>query len=219
MVTADKPIIAMEDRARADDARLFSPSAGRNRDPIRDVLVGLLPETGAALEIGSGTGEHVVHFAKASPGVVWRPSEYDAESLASIAAWIAAENLTNVKPPITLDVTADWGPEAAGPFDMILSCNMIHIAPWAAALGLIKGAGGRLKPGGTLVFYGALKRDGKHTASSNEAFDASLKARDPDWGVRDVAVVEKEANAHGMTLADVVAMPANNCTVVFRKTG
>lgn len=209
----------MEDRERADDARMFSPSAARNRDPIRDVLVGVLPKEGSVLEVGSGTGEHVVHFAKATPSLTWLPSEFDEASHASIAAWVAHEGLANIKPPIKLDVIGDWDAQAAGPFDAVLSCNMIHIAPWAAALGLIAGAGERLNSGGVLIFYGAFKRDGKHTSSSNEAFDASLKARDPDWGVRDVAVVEKEANTRGMTLADVVAMPANNCTVVFRKTG
>jgi cyclopropane fatty-acyl-phospholipid synthase-like methyltransferase len=139
------------------------------------------------LEIGSGTGEHAIFFAKALPKVVWLPSDPDAASRASIEAWIATEGLANVRAPIAIDVRERvWVMEDDAPFEAIVSLNMVHIAPWEAALGLLAGAGRLLRPNGVLFFYGPFMRGGTHTATSNAAFDADLKRRDPRWGVRDV---------------------------------
>lgn len=210
----EKPT-ALEDRG--NDVRMRSPSAARNRDPILAVLRRVLPEKGRVLEIASGTGEHAVHFARAMPGLSWRTSDPDAASRASISAWIEAEALANVLAPLEIDTrTSDWGVEAER-FDAIVSLNMIHIAPWEAALGLIAGASRLLKPNGVLFFYGPFKRDGEHTSPSNEAFDASLKSRDPSWGVRDVAVVAREAQRKGFTLMEIEEMPANNLCVIFTR--
>jgi cyclopropane fatty-acyl-phospholipid synthase-like methyltransferase len=210
----EKPT-ALEDRG--NDVRMRSPSAARNRDPILAVLRRVLPEKGRVLEIASGTGEHAVHFARAMPGLSWRTSDPDAASRASISAWIEAEALANVLAPLEIDTrTSDWGVEAER-FDAIVSLNMIHIAPWEAALGLIAGASRLLKPNGVLFFYGPFKRDGEHTSPSNEGFDASLKSRDPSWGVRDVAVVAREAQRKGFTLMEIEEMPANNLCVIFTR--
>jgi cyclopropane fatty-acyl-phospholipid synthase-like methyltransferase len=211
---ADKPI-ALEDRGA--EVRMRSSSAARNRDPILTVLQRVLPQAGRVLEIASGTGEHAVHFARAMPGLTWRTSDPDAASRASIAAWIAAEGLANVPAPLAIDTrTKDWGVEDER-FDAIVSLNMIHIAPWEAALGLIAGAARLLRPSGVLFFYGPFKRDGAHTAPSNEAFDQSLKSRDPSWGVRDVADVAREAQRKGFALMEIEEMPANNLCVIFTR--
>jgi len=216
--TPAPPPVALEDRAKAADARLSSPSAARNKDPVLAVLTRMFPKTGSVLEIGSGTGEHVAHFAKALTGLTWQPSEFDAESRASIAAWIASEDLDNVRPPVALDASANpWPVEDDAPFDAILSMNMIHIAPWEAGLGVLCGAGRLLRPGGVLAFYGPFARGGAHTSPSNAAFDESLKRRNPSWGVRDLDDVVREAGAQGLALDEVVEMPANNLTVVFRR--
>lgn len=211
---ADKPT-AMEDRGT--DVRMRSPTAARNREPILTVLQRVLPQEGRVLEIASGTGEHAVHFARAMPGLTWRTSDPDAASRGSIAAWIEAEALANVLTPLAIDTrTSNWGVEDER-FDAIVSLNMIHIAPWEAALGLVAGASRLLKPNGVLFFYGPFKRDGEHTAPSNEAFDASLKSRDPSWGVRDVADVAREAQRKGFALMEIEEMPANNLCVVFTR--
>jgi len=175
----------------------------------------VLPAAGLVLEIGSGTGQHVAHFARALPDFVFQPSEMDRERHASIAAWIAHEKLANVRPPLAFDVTQlPWPVRAA---DAIVCINVIHISPWEATAALMRGAGEILPPGGVLVTYGPYRRDGRHTAPSNEEFDASLKARDPSWGVRDLEVAAAAAKKEGLELEEVVAMPANNFTVVFRK--
>jgi hypothetical protein len=197
-----------------EDARKYAPAAQRNRAPILAALAERLPAKGAVLEIASGTGEHVVHFARALPALVFRPSDPDPENRASIAAWIAAEKLANVRPPVDLDTTAKKWPVATA--DAILCANMIHIAPWAACEGLIAGAARTLFPGGFLHLYGPFKRDGKHTAPSNAEFDASLKARNAEWGVRDLDAVEALARRAGFGAADVVRQPANNLSVFFR---
>lgn len=216
--TPTTPPIALEDRAKAADDRLSSPSAARNKAPVLEVLTRIFPQTGTVLEVASGTGEHVTHFAKTLTGLTWRPTEFNAESHASITAWIAAEALTNVRPPVALDASADvWPVEDDAPFDAMLSMNMIHIAPWEAGLGLLSGTGRLLKPGGVLALYGPFARGGAHTAPSNAAFDESLKRRDPSWGVRDLDNVEHEANARGLILDEVVEMPANNLVVVLRR--
>ena len=211
--------IAFEPRGDASDARQFSPSAARNRAPILEVLRAHGATQGQALEIASGTGEHAMHIAAALPGLHWRPRDLSAEAHASIAAWTAHLGLENVAPPLAIDAQADhWGVEADAPFDLIVCINMIHISPWESALGLMAGAGRLLRPGATLMLYGPFKRDGVHTAPSNAQFDQSLRARDPQWGVRDVAEVEAAATAEGLVLSTVIAMPANNLSLVFRKT-
>jgi SAM-dependent methyltransferase len=196
------------------DTRKYAPAAQRNRAPILDALRGRLPETGTVLEIASGTGEHVVHFARALPRLTFRPSDPDPENRASIAAWIAAENLANVKAPIDLDACAPKWPVATA--DAILCANMIHIAPWRAAEGLIAGAARTLFPGGILHLYGPFMREGRHTAPSNADFDAALKARDPEWGVRDIDAVAALARRAGFGAPDIVVQPANNLSVFFR---
>jgi len=196
------------------DASQQSPSTARNREPILSVLQRVLPAKAEVLEIASGTGEHAVFFAQAQPGWRWRPSDLDAAARASIAAWAAAEAVSNVLAPVEIDVrAADWG--VSGPFDAIVAINMIHISPWAATLGLMAGAGRLLRAGGMLYTYGPYKRGGEHTAPSNEAFEQWLKARDVNFGVRDVADVEQAANAQGLRLLESVEMPANNLSLVF----
>ncbi len=212
-----RPVV-VEDRSRAAGARQCSPSAARNRGPILEVLTRVLPKKVIVLEIGSGTGEHAVCFAKALPRLVWLPSDPDAASLASIEAWISTEGLANVRAPVALDVRRGiWGVEDDAPFDAMISLNMVHIAPWEAALGLLAGAGRLLGPDGVLFFYGPFMLGGTHTATSNAAFDADLKRREPRWGVRDVDDLVGEAAPHGLELSEKVEMPANNLSLVFVK--
>jgi SAM-dependent methyltransferase len=184
------------------------------------VLTRVLPKEGIALETGSGTGEHVICFAKALPKLVWLPTDPDAASRASIKAWVATEALANVRAPVAIDVRgAVWGVEDAAPFDAMISLNMVHIAPWEAALGLLAGAGRLLRPDGVLVFYGPFMLGGTHTAVSNAAFDADLKRRDARWGVRDVGDLVREAVTYGLELREVVEMPVNNLSLVLVKAG
>jgi len=202
------------------DARLFSPSSERNREPIAVVLRRCLPATGTVLEIASGTGEHVAWFAAQLPGLVFQPSDPGGTQRASIAAWIAAAGLKNIGPPLALDVASpDWEENAdiPNPLAALLCINLIHISPWAATLGLMRGAGHLLADGGVLYLYGAYKRGGRHTAPSNATFDASLRAQSPEWGVRDLETVVAEADRAGFALDEVVEMPANNLSVIFRR--
>jgi hypothetical protein len=202
------------------DERLFSPSTERNRAPIAGVLRRWLPATGTVLEIASGTGEHVSHFAAEFPNLVFQPSDPDRAARASVAAWTAATGATNVCPPLALDVASPGWEDDPGipvPIAAILCINMIHISPWAATLGLMRGAGRLLASGGLLYFYGAYRRAGRHTAPSNAAFDASLQRQNPEWGVRELEVVAAEAEARGFALADVVEMPANNLSLFFTR--
>ncbi|KWC64052.1 DUF938 domain-containing protein [Burkholderia ubonensis] len=195
--------------------RLSAPAAERNRGPILDVLRRVLPARGDVLEIASGTGQHVVHFAAGLPGLHWRPSDPDAQARRSIAAWIAQAGLSNVDAPLAFDVRdAPW-PFAA--LDAIVCINMIHIAPWACAEALFAGASRVLRPGGVLVLYGPYRREGRHTAPSNAAFDAQLRSRDPSWGVRDLETVVALGLDRGLDCIEVVEMPANNLSVVFRR--
>jgi SAM-dependent methyltransferase len=183
------------------------------------VLTRVLPRKGIVLEIGSGTGEHAICFAKSLPELVWLPSDPDAASRASIEAWIATEELANVRAPVAIDVReAIWGAEDDAPFDAVISLNMVHIAPWEAALGLLAGAGRLLRPNGVLFFYGPFMLGAAHTAASNAAFDADLKRRESRWGVRDVDDLVREAALHGLELSEVTPMPANNLSLVFVKT-
>ena len=176
----NRPPVALEQRGVSADQRMFSPTAARNSAPILAVLKRVLPANGVVLEIGCGTGEHAVHFAGAMPSLTWLPSDPDSDSRASTASWIQFTELSNVLPPLDIDVCAkSWGVEQTAPFDAIVSLNMVHIAPWAASLGLFAGAGRLLRVGGLLFLYGPFMRDGVHNAPSNAAFDASLKARYP----------------------------------------
>ncbi len=215
-MTAEKEI-ALEERGR-EKRRLFSPSAARNRDPIREVFQRVMPHSGVILEIGSGTGEHAVHIAAAAPGLAWRPGDPDAASRASIAAWAEHLSLPNVAAPHAIDVTSAGWDKNIDLVDGVVSINMIHIAPFNAAEGLIAGAGRLLRPCGKLFLYGPFKRKGAHTAPSNSDFDDSLKARDPRWGVRDLDLeIAPLAAAAGLALEEIIEMPANNLSVVFGK--
>ena len=197
-------------------AKRESPAAQRNREPIADVLADVLPERGMVLEMASGTGEHVVHFAKRFAHLDWYPSDPDAEARASIAAHVAQARLANVMPPLALDAAAsEWPLDAA---DAILCINMVHISPWQATEGLFAGAARLLPPmDGPLILYGPYLEREVETAPSNLAFDESLKARDPRWGLRDLADVDALAKRHGFMRTLRVAMPANNLIVVYRK--
>ena len=195
--------------------RLTSPSADRNKDPILAAIGPWLPARGTVLEIASGSGQHIVHFARSRPDLDWQPSDPSAQARASIAEWTGAAGLPNLRTVLALDVTdPDWPPLRA---DAILCINMIHVAPWAATLGLLAHAAALLPPDGPLILYGPYRRAGIPTAPSNEAFDQDLRARDPAWGLRDLDQVTGEAAARGFLAASVEAMPANNLTVVFRR--
>jgi SAM-dependent methyltransferase len=195
------------------DDRRSSPAAERNRAPILEVLRRVLPRRGLVLEVASGTGQHVAWFAEHLPALTWQPSDVDASGFPSIAAWCAG--LDNVRPPIVLDASAPSWPLAAA--DAIYCANMVHIAPWPAALGLFAGAGRLLAAGGVLCTYGPYRFDGSFTAPSNSEFDVSLRTRDPGWGVRDVRDLEGAARAHGLALEETVPLPANNHVLVFRR--
>lgn len=191
-----------------------APSALRNRAPILEVLDEVLPGRGLVLEIASGTGEHAAHFAAARPDLTWQPSDPDPDNRASIAAWRDEAALPNLRPPLALDVTAPWPVDAAA---AIVCINMIHIAPWEAALALFAGAARVLPAGGPLVTYGPYRFGGVFTAPSNAAFDADLRGRDPRWGVRDVSDLEAAAAAVGLALIGTFGLPANNHAIVWRR--
>lgn len=195
--------------------RRFAPATARNRDPILDVLGPLLPESGLVLEVASGTGEHVVHFAQARPGLLWQPSDPSQEARESIAAWTETASLLNVRAPLALDAAAEDWPVAH--IDAAVCINMLHISPWAATQGLMKGAGTRLTPGGLLYIYGPFRRADTPTAPSNEAFDADLKGRDARWGLRMLEDVRAEAESNGLGFEGFVEMPANNLSLIFRR--
>jgi SAM-dependent methyltransferase len=197
------------------DRRRSSPSALRNRDPILAVLRRVLPSRGLVLEIASGSGEHIVHFARDWPALEWQPSDPSAEARASIAAWIASEGLPHVHAPIDLDAASAVWPVARA--DAIIAINMVHISPWAATVGLMAQAGRILPTSGVLFLYGPYRQAGVPFAESNAAFDADLRRRDPAWGIRDVADVAAEAALNGLVLDEVVAMPANNLSLVFAR--
>lgn len=195
------------------DVRRRAPAADRNKGPILDVLRRMLPPHGLVVEIASGTGQHAAHFAAAMPGLQWQPTEPDAAYHDSIRAW--TEGLPNVKLPLALDVSRHpWPLERA---DAILCINMIHISPWQSTLDLMAGAGAILVRGGVLFLYGPYRRNGSHTAPSNEAFDADLRSRHSEWGVRDLEAVVEVAAKNGLGFREAVAMPANNFSVVFGK--
>ena len=187
----------------------------RNKAPILAVLERALPATGHVLEVASGTGQHIVHFAQALPEISWLPSDPEPDHRGSIQTRTAAAGLTNVAPPLALDVRKrPWPVQAA---DAIVCINMIHIAPWEATLALLSEAGRLLPANGVLYLYGPYRRDGRDTAPSNADFDADLRRRNPEWGVRNLEDVQREAADAGLKLQEVVAMPANNLSVIFRR--
>jgi SAM-dependent methyltransferase len=205
----------MEPMPQTSDPRLYYPHVTRNREPILDVLKRILPPHGLVLEIASGSGEHIAYFAERLPALVWQPTDPDPQAIASIAAYRAAAGITNLLPPLQLDVHAErWPVDRA---DAVMCNNMIHIAPWSACEGLIAGAARVLPANGLLYLYGPHKIDGRHTAPSNQAFDAQLRRQNAAWGIRDLAEVTALAERHGLGLAETVAMPANNLSVIFRR--
>jgi len=199
------------------DPRRFAPATQRNRDPILTVLRRVLPRSGTVLEIASGSGEHAVYFAEQLPGLTWQPSDPGEAARASIAAWTERSGVRNVVAPRALDAAAEeWPIDRA---DAVVCINMVHIAPWEACTGLMRGAARVLPPGAPLVLYGPFRVGGEHTAPSNAAFDEDLRGRDARWGVRDLEAVVEEARSWGLGHVETVAMPANNLTVVFRRDG
>jgi SAM-dependent methyltransferase len=190
------------------------PAPERNKAPILEVLRRVLPTRGAVLEIASGTGQHIVHFARELPDITWLPSDPEPEHRDSILARTAAAGLANIAPPLALDARARPWPVKA---DAILCINMIHIAPWEATLALLAEAGRLLPAAGVLYLYGPYRRDGRDTAPSNAEFDADLRRRNPAWGVRNLEDVQRHGADADLVLQEVVAMPANNFSVIFRR--
>jgi SAM-dependent methyltransferase len=225
----------------ATGPRRSAPAAARNRQPIADVLREWLPASGLVLELASGTGEHVVHFAQQFPALEWQPSDLHQDALQSIAAWRSRAALPNVRPPLTIDAAApDWPIDRAdavlsinmdsdscdhpkraekGSFDVVLNLNMVHISPWNAALGLLDGAARVLNRGGALILYGPWLQAGVEPAPTNLAFDQQLRQRDPEWGLRCVEDFEAAASQRGFTLEQTRAMPANNLMLLFELSG
>ncbi|MEN9230589.1 MAG: DUF938 domain-containing protein [Thermostichus sp. DG02_5_bins_236] len=203
------------------ESRRYAPATLRNRDPILKVLKQVLPSRGTVLEIGSGTGEHAIYFAPRLPHCIWQPSEPDPELLRSIQAWQQEFPAANLRPPMALD-TRDpiWPVETSSPdppMTAMVSINMIHISPWASCLGLMAGAARVLPPDGILYLYGPFRCQGEDMAPSNAQFDAGLRAQNPEWGVRDLEKVVEVAAKKGLVLQEVIPMPANNLSVVFRR--
>ncbi|MEA5617778.1 DUF938 domain-containing protein [Cronbergia sp. UHCC 0137] len=204
------------------DPRQLAPATQRNREPILDVLLNVLPPTGTILEIASGTGEHAVYFAPFLQPRQWLPSDPNPQLRASIAAWSEDFKSDNLYPPIELDAQMPvWPVEKERftnlPITAIVNINMIHISPWASCLGLMAGAGRILPVGGILYLYGPYKEDGEHTSPSNAAFDESLQAQNPEWGVRNLEDVIKAAKSENLVLRKTYQMPANNLSVIFER--
>jgi len=223
---ADYVVEFGKDGGRAEpDGRLDAPAFHRNCEPILAVLEKHLAGCcGDAVEVGSGTGQHVIHFARLTPDLIWWPSDLNQQHLKSIEAWRVDSGLPNIRPPLRIDLSdPDWCPEmkgADGPKDVavVFCANVIHIAPWRVAEGLLAGAGRYLRPEGKLFLYGPFKHEGKHTALSNAVFDTNLREGNPEWGVRDVGDLETLAQGAGLTLVETIEMPANNLTLVFAKS-
>jgi Protein of unknown function (DUF938) len=197
------------------DHRQYAPATARNRDFILDVLRDVLPMTGVILEIASGSGEHVVHFARNLPSLVFQPSDPEPDALRSISAWVAAAEVANVRAPIVLDASQSSWPIASA--EGIICINMVHISPWDATVGLFRGAAAILPPGSPFYLYGPYKREGFATAPSNRAFDQSLRDCNPTWGLRNLEAVVAIAQSVGFSVPTVTEMPANNLSVVFRR--
>ena len=199
-----------------NDQKRYSPACERNKDVILDVLRDIMPSTGKILEIACGPGQHSVHFAAGLPGVEWQPSDIDPTSITSTLAWRAEADVPNLLDPIILDATEPEWPLTQA--DGIICCNMIHISPWTVTLGLLDGAARILPNDGILYTYGPYKVGGKHTAPSNEAFDQSLRSQNSEWGVRNLDDVALEARRRGLHLVKTIKMPANNFSVIYKKT-
>lgn len=201
------------------DARQYASATQRNRQAILEVLLKILPPQGNILEVASGTGEHGIFFAPRLSPRNWIPSEPNPLLRASISAWQDKFPAANLHPPLDIDARNEkWSIEEQSiEIEAIVNINMIHISPWAACLGLMEGAGRILPSGGILYLYGPFKRGGKHTAPSNQAFDRSLKASNLEWGVRDITEVNEVAENQGLELAEIISMPANNFSVIWRK--
>jgi hypothetical protein len=194
--------------------KLTWPAAERNKQPILSVLERVLPRAGTLLEVASGTGQHATHFAAHLPTWTIQPSDVDEANLSSIRAWAAEAALPNLQAPLSIDVCADdWH---VAPVDALYNANMIHIAPWEVALGLLRGAARHVRRSGVLVMYGPFRIGGAHTAPSNQAFDQDLKQRDPRFGVRDLEAVVSAAEGCGFSLQERAEMPANNQLLVFK---
>jgi hypothetical protein len=201
--------------APASEARRSAPAALRNREPIAEVLRKWLPNSGVVLEIASGTGEHAVFFAERFHALEWQPSDLDAGARASISAWREVAKLPNLRSSVAIDAaSAEWPVDRA---DAVLSINMVHISPWPSALGLLDGAARLLASGAPLILYGPWLKDDIETAPSNMAFDADLKRRDPQWGLRRVEDFASAAEQRGFRLEATRAMPANNLMILFRR--
>jgi hypothetical protein len=207
----------------APDGRLDGPAFHRNHDAIWSAMAGFLSEqTGDVLELGSGTGQHSTTFAERSPHLTWWPSDIYPSHLASIDAWRRHAGLANLRAPQRIDlINPEWtwtaDGQAGAALTAMLCINVLHISPWAVAQNLIAGAGRLLRDGGRLFVYGPFMRDGAHNAPSNAAFDASLRAENPDWGVRDIRDLRALAQAAGLTLDEIVPMPANNLVLAFAR--
>ncbi|SDD24700.1 MULTISPECIES: DUF938 domain-containing protein [Kordiimonas] len=201
------------------DARLRAAATARNRDVILAVLKTHLPERGSLLEVASGTGEHAAHMAGHFPNLHWQPTDIDPRHIASIDAWRIHVGQDNILPAKHLDVLEDRWPidHLPAPLVAVMAVNLIHISPWEVTETLVAGAGETLGSGGVFYLYGPYKRFGAHTSESNEAFDASLKSRDPSWGVRDMESVVELAAEAGFGKPEVIPMPANNFSLVFKK--
>jgi Protein of unknown function (DUF938) len=215
-----------DDRPHEADGRLDAAAFHRNREPIRAVLERFLAgKSGDVVEAGSGTGQHVADFAGRTPEITWWPSDLNERHLGSIDAWRMHSGLANIRPPLRIDLSDPaWCTEmrdGRGPQELlaVLCANVIHIAPWCVAEGLFAGAGRYLSAEGRLCLYGPFKRDGKHTAPSNAAFDLSLRERDAEWGVRDIGDLIKLGDGIGLDLIETVEMPANNLILVFGRSG
>jgi hypothetical protein len=206
------------------DGRLDAPAFHRNHEAIRTLLLRFLAgKSGDVVEAGSGTGQHVVDFARHMPGIIWWPSDLNEQHLKSIAAWRAHAGLDNIRPPLRIDLSdpawCQQMQDGSGPknLEAVFCANVIHIAPWRVAEGLFAGAGRYLPAGGRLFLYGPFKRGGKHTALSNAVFDTSLREANPEWGVRDIEALEKLAGPAGLALVEIAGMPANNLILVFER--
>lgn len=208
----------MDPIAATPEGALASPAVARNTGAILEVLAAHMPARGRVLEVAAGTGQHAAAFAAALPGLDWTPSDPSAEARASIAAWSTTGGLPNLRPPLELDVL-DRTTWPHGPLQAVVCINMIHISPWAATEGLMALAGDRLAVGGLLVLYGPYRETEVPLAPSNAAFDESLKARDPAWGLRDRDAVAEAARAEGLAMTRRIGMPANNLMLLFRRTG
>ncbi len=199
------------------DKRQFSPACERNKDPILVVLKQHLPDQPHVLEVASGSGEHGHYFCQQLPHIIWQPSDIDPRYQESVVAWQKHQPLDNFLPPLTLNMTDEtWFNNVKNTINSMFNANMAHISPWAATEGLFNGAGQVLNPNGKLFLYGPFKIEGQHTAPSNSEFDKSLKARNPQWGIRNLEDITALAKQNGLVIEQKIAMPANNFMLIFR---